>query len=115
MRAGEEDIDVCAWLTRGSLAGQAVLRDASDQTEMRLVYANQTEEDILLRKELDAMATDWRLTIHYVLSKPPVRFPMTMYLCHSRNMYLLWAESLVYCVAVPTAACSCSPKDRLYC
>ena len=66
-----------------------MLRDASDQTEMRLVYANQTEEDILLRKELDAMATDWRLTIHYVLSKPQVRLPMSMYLCYPMNMYLL--------------------------
>ena len=52
---------------------QAVLRDKSDATEMRLVYANQTEEDILLRKELDAMAKDWRLTIHYILSRPEVR------------------------------------------
>lgn len=51
---------------------QAVLRDKSDATEMRLVYANQTEEDILLRKELDEMAEDWRLTIHYILSRPAV-------------------------------------------
>ena len=51
---------------------QAVLRDKSDATEMRLVYANQAEEDILLRKELDEMAKDWRLTIHYILSRPAV-------------------------------------------
>ena len=49
-----------------------MLRDKSDATEMRLVYCNQTEEDILLRKELDEMAKDWRLTIHYILSRPPV-------------------------------------------
>ena len=52
---------------------QAVLRDKSDAMEMRLVYANQAEEDILLRKELDEMAKDWRLTIHYILSRPAVR------------------------------------------
>ena len=90
---------------KSDLAGQAVLRDASDQTEMRLVYANQTEEDILLRKELDAMATDWRLTIHYVLSKPQVCLPMSMYLCYSVNMYLLRAES-------PGILC-CSPYSGL--
>ncbi|KAK9836934.1 hypothetical protein WJX81_000653 [Elliptochloris bilobata] len=49
---------------------KAVLRDKSDATEMRLVYANQTEDDILLRRELDDMAKDWRLSIHYILSRP---------------------------------------------
>lgn len=37
---------------------------------MRLVFANQTEGDILLRPELDAFAKDPRLEIHYVLSRP---------------------------------------------
>ena len=97
---------------RGILGEQAVLRDASDQTEMRLVYANQTEEDILLRKELDDMAKDWRLTIHYVLSKPQVRFSMNMCLRFPMNKYLVCGESLAYCVAAPTATCSCSPTEQ---
>ncbi|RWR78601.1 nitrate reductase NADH-like protein [Cinnamomum micranthum f. kanehirae] len=32
---------------------QAILKDPSDETEMYLVYANRTEDDILLREELD--------------------------------------------------------------
>lgn len=34
----------------------AVLRDPSDKTELRLLFANQSEEDILCRKELDELA-----------------------------------------------------------
>ena len=37
---------------------QAVLKDKQDETSIRLVFANQTEEDILLRPELDAFALD---------------------------------------------------------
>ena len=49
---------------------QAVLKDKQDETSIRLVFANQTEEDILLRPELDAFALDPRFEIHYVLSRP---------------------------------------------
>ncbi|URE21769.1 hypothetical protein MUK42_05559 [Musa troglodytarum] len=35
---------------------QAVLRDPEDRTEMHLVYANRSEDDILLRDELDGWA-----------------------------------------------------------
>ncbi|XXG87210.1 hypothetical protein AAC387_Pa11g1954 [Persea americana] len=35
---------------------QAILKDPEDETEMYLVYANRTQEDILLRKELDEWA-----------------------------------------------------------
>ncbi|XP_022141374.1 nitrate reductase [NADH]-like isoform X2 [Momordica charantia] len=35
---------------------QAILKDPEDETEMFVVYANRTEEDILLREELDAWA-----------------------------------------------------------
>ena len=35
----------------------AVLKDPEDRTTMSLIFANQTEEDILLRAELDQMAS----------------------------------------------------------
>lgn len=35
---------------------QEVVRNPEDKTEVTLVFANKTEDDILLRKELDAMA-----------------------------------------------------------
>lgn len=49
---------------------QAVLKDKGDPTMIKLIFANQTQEDILLEKELDALAQDQRFCIHYLLSKP---------------------------------------------
>ncbi|KAJ1257093.1 hypothetical protein BS78_K223100 [Paspalum vaginatum] len=56
---------------------QAVLADQpGDQTEMHLVYANHSEDDILLRKEIDGWAADadhkGRLKVWYVVSEKPV-------------------------------------------
>ncbi|WVZ92554.1 hypothetical protein U9M48_038605 [Paspalum notatum var. saurae] len=51
---------------------QAVLRDQpEDQTEMHLVYANRTEDDILLRDELDRWAAEYpeRLKVWYVIDQ----------------------------------------------
>ena len=39
---------------------QGILRNPLDATKVFLVYANVTEEDILLRRELDAWARDHR-------------------------------------------------------
>lgn len=35
---------------------RAIIKDPTDETQMSLLYANQTEEDILLRDELDGIA-----------------------------------------------------------
>ena len=34
----------------------AICKDPADKTDLTLLYANKTEEDILLRKELDELA-----------------------------------------------------------
>lgn len=51
----------------------AVLRDPEDTTEMSLIYANQTEEDILVREELEALqkAHPKRLKLWYTVDRPP--------------------------------------------
>ncbi|XP_073144174.1 nitrate reductase [NADH] 2-like [Henckelia pumila] len=51
---------------------QAILKDGDDETEMQVVYANRTEDDILLRAELDEWAEKYpaRVKLWYVLSKP---------------------------------------------
>ncbi|XP_057727310.1 inducible nitrate reductase [NADH] 2 [Arachis stenosperma] len=47
---------------------QAILKDPEDRTEMHVVYANRSEDDILLREELDAWAkSDERFKIWYVV------------------------------------------------
>ncbi|CAL9099680.1 unnamed protein product [Musa acuminata var. zebrina] len=50
---------------------QAVLRDPEDRTEMHLVYANRSEDDILLRDELDGSAREHpeQLKVWYVINE----------------------------------------------
>lgn len=49
---------------------QAVLKDPEDSVMMKLIFANQTEQDILLGDELDELAQDQRFCIHHLLSRP---------------------------------------------
>lgn len=48
---------------------QAILKDPEDETEMYVVYANRTEDDILLKEELDAWAEQIpeRVKVWYVV------------------------------------------------
>ncbi len=52
---------------------KAVLKDAEDRTRVHLLYANKTEDDILLRAELDGLAAAHpdRFALHYTLDSPP--------------------------------------------
>jgi cytochrome-b5 reductase len=48
-----------------------ICEDPRDDTKTTLVYGNKTEEDILLREELDKFADKHeQFTVHYVLSNP---------------------------------------------
>lgn len=51
----------------------AILNNPQDKTEVHLVYANVSEDDILLRDELKALHEKHpkQLFIHYVLNNPP--------------------------------------------
>jgi len=52
----------------------AIFRDAKDSTTTAsLLFANQTEDDILVREELEALARDFpqRFKLHYTLDNPP--------------------------------------------
>ncbi|MBA0760396.1 hypothetical protein Gotri_023143, partial [Gossypium trilobum] len=49
---------------------QAILKDPEDKTEMYVVYANRTEDDILLKEELDGWAKKHdRLKVWYVVQE----------------------------------------------
>ncbi|KAL7918695.1 hypothetical protein ACQKWADRAFT_330486 [Trichoderma austrokoningii] len=56
---------------------RAICEDDTDTTEISLIYANRTEEDILLRKELDAFARNYpkNFKIWYMLDQPPQKWP----------------------------------------
>lgn len=51
----------------------AVLKNPNDHTELHLIFANQSEEDILLRKELEAIQSD-RFKLHYTVDRPPANW-----------------------------------------
>ncbi|KAI1661793.1 ferredoxin reductase-like protein [Daldinia decipiens] len=47
-------------------------RPTGDRTQVDLIFANVTEQDILLKEDLDALAKeDSGFRVHYVLDKPP--------------------------------------------
>lgn len=50
-----------------------ILKDPEDKTEVSLLFANQTENDILLRPELEDIAADKKnqFKLWYTLDKPP--------------------------------------------
>lgn len=52
---------------------RAICEDDTDTTEVNLIYANRTEDDILLRPELEAFARNYprNLKIWYMLDHPP--------------------------------------------
>ena len=51
----------------------AVLENPNDPTVCSLIYANKTEDDILVRDMLDKCAAEYpdRFTVHYTLDNPP--------------------------------------------
>lgn len=50
-----------------------VCNDPNDKTKISLIFANVTEDDILLKEELDqiAKASPESFKVHYVLERPP--------------------------------------------
>ncbi|CAI0442308.1 unnamed protein product [Linum tenue] len=52
---------------------RAILENPKDKTNLSLIYANTTFQDILLKEELDGFARKFpsRFNVYYVLSQPP--------------------------------------------
>lgn len=50
-----------------------ILKDPADKTKLALIFANQTEKDILVRKELEEVAKEHpdQFKLWYTLDKPP--------------------------------------------
>jgi len=54
---------------------QEVLKNPQDHTEISLIFANVTAEDILLKDRLDAYATKHKnFKVYYTLDKPPAKW-----------------------------------------
>lgn len=68
MVAGGTGITPMLQIVRAIIRG----RVAGDRTEVDLIFANVTPQDILLKEDLDALAAeDKGFRVHYVLDKPP--------------------------------------------
>src|SRR5688572_917957 len=68
MIAGGTGITPMLQIIRAIVRGRA----AGDKTEVDLIFANVTAQDILLKEDLDALAKeDDKIRIHYVLDNPP--------------------------------------------
>ncbi|KAH6664330.1 nitrate reductase [Plectosphaerella plurivora] len=68
MIAGGTGITPMLQVVRAIIRGRA----AGDKTEVDLIFANVTPQDILLKEDLDALAKeDAGFRVHYVLDKPP--------------------------------------------
>lgn len=68
MVAGGSGITPMLQIIRAIVRGRA----AGDKTEVDLIYANVTPQDILLKEDLDALTKeDSGIRVHYVLDKPP--------------------------------------------
>lgn len=55
---------------------RAICEDDRDTTEVSLIYANRTEDDILLREQLEAFARRYpkNLKVYYLLDQPPANW-----------------------------------------
>lgn len=59
-------------LTPALQVAKEIVRNPADKTKVVLVFANKTEQDIMLRDELDALAYMYpQFSVHYVLDSPP--------------------------------------------
>ncbi|KAI1807984.1 ferredoxin reductase-like protein [Daldinia bambusicola] len=68
MVAGGTGITPMLQVVRAIIRGRAT----GDRTQVDLIFANVTEQDILLKEDLDALAKeDSGFRVHYVLDKPP--------------------------------------------
>lgn len=69
MIAGGTGITPMLQVIRAIIRGRA---SAGDRTEVDLIFANVTKQDILLQEDLDALAAeDKGFRVHYVLDNPP--------------------------------------------
>lgn len=100
---------------------RAILKDPTDETRVSLLYANQTEKDILLREELDEIAKDHpnKLKLWYTLDTARESWPYGVGYINSDmikyNMFPPSFETIVLmCGPPPMINFACAPNlDKL--
>ena len=94
---------------------RAVLKNPDDKTELSLIFANQTAEDILLRSELDKLqASHSNLRIRYTVDRPDEDWPYSVGFVDAEmcRTYLPAAEPdtmILMCGPPPMIKFACEP------
>ncbi|EYC35686.1 hypothetical protein Y032_0999g3344 [Ancylostoma ceylanicum] len=99
----------------------AVLKNSDDKTHISLLFANQTEDDILCRKELDELALKHsdRFKVWYTVGKPPANWLFSSGRVDEQMIKKhLFAPSdnsaVLLCGPPPMINCACIPSlDKL--
>ena len=68
---------ICSLVFACRLATQLItdiVENPADTTELYLLFANQTEDDILLRAELEALVAKNKLKLWYTVDRPPTQW-----------------------------------------
>ena len=91
---------------------KAVLLNPLDTVKVHMIYANRTEEDILLKDNLDALSREYpdRFSLHYMLSRPRQPDSWTGLKGHINNDIV---QSLIPRAAVHQYAMICGPPGFL--
>ncbi|CAD1471157.1 unnamed protein product, partial [Heterotrigona itama] len=100
---------------------RAILKDSTDETQVSLLYANQTEKDILLRDELDEIAKNHpnKLKLWYTLDSARESWPYSIGYIDSdmikQHMFPPSFETIVLmCGPPPMINFACNPNlDKL--
>mmetsp|Transcript_64492 Transcript_64492/g.104365 ORF Transcript_64492/g.104365 Transcript_64492/m.104365 type:complete len:312 (-) Transcript_64492:1249-2184(-) len=94
----------------------AIVRNPADKTKVKLVFCNVAQEDIILKGQIDQWAQDPRVTVTYVLDKPPAGWQGGAgYL--NQKMLKAWlpapsADNMVYVCGPPPMMISVSGNKK---
>lgn len=95
---------------------RAIQKDPADTTELFLIFANQTEEDILLRAELEACVSD-RFHLYFTVDRPPEKWAygtgfINAEMCKS-HLPPPGEDSMIFCCGPPPMIkFACEPAFR---
>lgn len=94
-----------------------IMSDAADQTEVSLLFANQTEDDILLRDELEAFekSSGGKFRVWYTLDRPPTEWKYSSGFINAdmikENLHPATADTVVLlCGPPPMIKFACKPS-----
>ena len=88
---------------------QAVLKNCDDKTEISLLYANQSPDDILLREELDALAaTHPQFKVWYTVDKAEDGWPFSVGFINSEMV-----KDNLFPAGPGAVTCLCGPPPMI--